>query len=449
MEHKPVITADLMAADWLGAAARPLPDRVPPLRTSAAGVVGGDDTTAAPTGGVWRSALRWIRDAAIGLAIITSIPFVAIGTRAELPSFNFTDLGERIAQVEKLRVLRLPTTNELSPLAAGQLWHATDVIAKNGMFPTHPAAPPAERSWTNMLLTEDMFTGVKRNDRHLLQSSDVLKAAQGDLSPAERQYLRTVAEAPIWPNIDRLASARALDIMGARYVLPFREDASAVLMYIPRFAATKELAYAGLSRAAYHVSQGEPDRAEHALRSVLSYGFVLLDNGSSAIEGLIGRVVVGIASEGLHTLYSMTGNAAGAALTAPIQSTTALKRGPEERPAEARLIEIANDPAVSRTIRLESLRALAFSSCTNVRGALFGPSAESNAAFDAARRDLVRYPSDRAFINLLQDTPNRPLGNSEINSKSDWLLLGAASVASTVLNNPRIQTCTQVLNANF
>jgi hypothetical protein len=78
---------------------------------------------------------------------------------------------------------------------------------------------------------------------------------------------------------------------------------------------------------------------------------------------------------------------------------------------------------------------------------LFGPSPESNAAFDDARKSLARYPSELAFIDLLQDAPNRPLGNSEIESKAEWLLLGAASVASTVLNNPRIQTCTRVLNA--
>jgi hypothetical protein len=447
MEHKPVITADVLSPDWMGAAARPLPDRVHQSGSGVRSNAGNDQTSAPEKSGFWTSALRWMRDAAIGIAIITSIPLVASTTQGDVLYFNYTDLSTRIQQIEKLRTLRLPTTSELSPLEAGQLWHATDVMPKSGMFPTHPAAPPAERGWQMLSLTEDMFTGVRRQDRHLLQSSDILRAAQKELSPAEQEYLRTVADAPIWSNVDRIASSRAIDVIGARYVLPFRDDASPVLMHIPRFAATKEIAYAGLSRAAYYVSQGEPDRAEHALRSVLSYGFVLLDNGSSAIEGLIGRVVVGIASDGLHTLYTMTGNEAGAALTTPIENATSVARGPDEKTTEQQLIHVASDPAVSRTIRLESLRALAFSSCTNVRGVLFGPSPESNAAFDDARKSLARYPSELAFIDLLQDAPNRPLGNSEIESKAEWLLLGAASVASTVLNNPRIQTCTRVLNA--
>jgi hypothetical protein len=82
-----------------------------------------------------------------------------------------------------------------------------------------------------------------------------------------------------------------------------------------------------------------------------------------------------------------------------------------------------------------------------VRGTLLGPSAASDAAFDEARRTLARYPSEVALIELMQDAANRPPGGSEIAAKRDWLLLGAASVASTVLNNPRIQTCTRVLGA--
>ncbi|MCZ8206472.1 hypothetical protein [Gemmatimonas sp.] len=447
MQHKPVITADALSPDWMGAAARPLPDRVRSAGQTVSGSSHHDTPVAAPTTSMWRSALRWVRDAAIGLAIITSIPLVVIATRGDVLRLNDSDLSTRIAQVEKLRVLRLPTTSELSPLAAGHLWHATDVTAKHGMFPVHPAAEPAERGWQHASLSDAMFADIGRRDAHLLQSSEVLRAAQGALSASEQQYLRTVAESPIWGDIDRLASAGAVDVIGARYVLPFRADATPVLMPIPRFATTKEIAYAGLSRAAYHLSQGEPERAEHALRSVLSYGFVMLDNGTSAIEGLIGRVMVGIASEGLHTLYTITGNAAGAALTAPITDATSLTLGARDGTTEQRLIAVAGDPTVPRTIRLESLRALAFSSCTNVRGTLLGPSAASDAAFDEARRTLARYPSEVALIELMQDAANRPPGGSEIAAKRDWLLLGAASVASTVLNNPRIQTCTRVLGA--
>jgi hypothetical protein len=447
MQHKPVITADALSPDWMGAAARPLPDRVQPSGPLAGGRDAHDAPSDAPARSVWRSTLRWMRDAAIGLAIITTIPLVYIGSRGEMLQLPQSDLGARIAQVEPLRALRLPTTSELTPLAAGQLWHAIEVVEDGEAFPTHPAAPPAERSWRSASVTDDMFVGMGRREYNLPRSSDVLRAAANGLSEAERSYLRTVAEAPIWRDIDRIATAAAVDVVGARFVLPFRDDASPVLMPIPPFSATREIAYAGLARAAHHLAQGEPDRAEYALRSVLSYGFVMLDNAASAVEGVFGRVVVGIASDGLHTLYTMNGNAAGAALTEPFPEASATARRNREPMSEERLIEIAGDPTASRALRLESLRNLEFRSCSNVRGAVFGPSAASNAAFDNARRTLARYPSEVALVDLMQDVLHRPFGGDGIAPPGERMLLGAASIASTVLNRPHIQTCTRVLNS--
>lgn len=466
MREERVRTATVGSPEWIEAAARPVPERVqawaPQVGGHAPGApahgasghgarVAHDASTAAPRSGLWRSARRWLRDAVIGLAIITSFPLAVIAARGDPLPLDRSRLSARLAQVEKLRVLRVPTNSELTPLAAGQLWHATDVVPDNGMFPTQRAAPPAERSWQQVPLTADMFIGVARGQTHVLQSPDVLQAATRALSDAERQYLRVVAEAPIWRDVDRLASAPAIDVLGARYTLPFRADASPMFLPVPRFASTRELAYAGLARAAYHVSQGEPARAEQALRSVLSYGFAMLDNGSSVLEGLVGRVVVGIAGEGLHTLYTITGNASGAALTAPVAdppSTLSGVRSETRRGAtEAQLIATAGDPTAARTLRFESLYMLAFSSCTSVRGVLFGPSTASKAAFEEARRSLARYPSERALLDLLEDAPNRPLGDASLDSKSDWLLLGAASVASTVLHNPRVLACTRVMNA--
>lgn len=447
MEHKPVLTADALSPEWMGAAARPLPERMQPAGQLAGDRDAHDAPSDAPSRSVWRSTLRWLRDAAIGLAIITAIPLVFIARRGEMLRFPQSDLGARLAQVEPLRALRLPITNELSPLAAGQLRTALEGGAEGDAFPTHPVAPPAARSWRTASVTDDMFVGVGRREYNLPRSSDVLRVAADGLSDAERSYLRSVAEAPIWQDIDRIATAAAVDVVGAQFVLPFRADASPVLMPVPAFSATREIAYAGLARAAHHVSQGEPDRAEHALRSVLSYGFVMLDNATSAIEGLIGRVVVGIASDGLHTLYTITGNEAGAALTAPIAEATSTPSRSREPMSEERLIGIAGNPAAARALRLESLRQLAFNSCTSVQGALRGPSAQSNAAFDNARQSMSRYPSEVALIDLMQDALNRPMGSGELDTPADRMLFGAASVASVVLNRPHIRTCTRVLSA--
>lgn len=463
MREERVGSATAWSPDWVGAAARHVPERVHASAPDVDGHASGepsdgdsgrgaraphDASSAVPTSGLWRSARRWLRDAVIGLAIVTGVPLAIIAALGDQAPLDPTRLSARLAQVETLRALRVPSSSELTPLAAGQLWHATEVVADNGMFPMQHAAPAGERSWEQVPLTADMFADVTRRSTHVLQSSAVLQAATRALSDAEREYLRTVAEAPIWHDIDRLASAADIDVLGARYALPFRADASPMFLPIPRFAGTRELAYAGLARAAYHVSEGEPARAEQALRSMLSYGFAMLDNGTTVIEGLLGRVVVGIARDGLHTLYTSTGNTSGAALTAPVVEPPSRPTEARRGATEAQLIAIAADPSVSRTIRFESLHVLAFSSCMSVRGVLFGPSAASKAAFEDARRSLARHPSERALLDLLEDAPNRQLGDASLDSKSDWLLLGAASVASTVLQNPRVLTCTRVMNAS-
>lgn len=447
MEYKPVVTGEVLSADWTDAAAHPLPAR---LHHSASGVPEASAHNRADRPArtsMFSSALRWMRDAAIGVAIITSIPLVAIGVSGDVIIRDLSNINQKIEQVDRLRTLKLPASNSVSSLEAGQLMHSTLGVTSSDMFPTHAAEPAGERSWITEKLADDMFKELPRSRESLIMSSAILQYAVGDISQAELEHLQAVAISPVWEQIDRIASAPAVDILGAQYVLPFRDDASPMLMQIPRFADTKEVAYAGLARAAYHVAIGESDGAEHALRSVLSYGFAMIDNGSSAVDGLIGRVIVGIAADGLHTLYAMTGDETGSALTEPFISATA-DAGGANLPGEAQLVEMAKNRDASRTVRLESLRMLSLQSCFSVRGVLFGPSSESQSAFDDARASLVRHPSDLAYINLLEDSVNRPVSLSQHAPIARRFVEGASVVASTVLNNPRIQTCTRVVSAH-
>jgi hypothetical protein len=50
---------------------------------------------------------------------------------------------------------------------------------------------------------------------------------------------------------------------------------------------------------------------------------------------------------------------------------------------------------------------------------------------------------------MLQDLPNRPPDDPVFTPIAPGVLLGAATDASTVTGNPRFQTCTMLLGANF
>ena len=61
-----------------------------------------------------------------------------------------------------------------------------------------------------------------------------------------------------------------------------------------------------MSRAAYYLAIGQPDKSEAALRSVVSFGFALIDNASSAIDAMVGAVIVNIGRNGLEQFATAT-----------------------------------------------------------------------------------------------------------------------------------------------
>lgn len=119
-----------------------------------------------------------------------------------------------------------------------------------------------------------------------------------------------------------------------------------------------------------------------------------------------------------------------------------------------RLIRSAENTAEPRTLRYDALHRLSFSSCTNVRELVFGTGSDVKQAFDLATHDLARYPSERAILDLTLHTTELPgtvltrLG-IPTGGVVARLLVGASTVAGSVLDNPRMPFCTRVITGNF
>jgi hypothetical protein len=276
-------------------------------------------------------------------------------------------------------------------------------------------------------------------------------------------YLKRVAESPVWRDVDLVASAARIDVVAGAFVLPFRDDAFAPAMTIPRFADTKLLAYAGVSRAAYYLAIGQPERAEAALKSVVSFGYALIDNGPFALDAMIGRVIIDIGRDGLHQLYEATGNASGLALTAPLPKVAvrqfAARTAADNEPhvpsqsefdaARRRIIAEIEDPQMPRSLRFNGLGSLALSTCGSVREVLFGPDDDVQRAFATARTTLARFPSEQAYLDLMANASERATMSGTRSGLGTMLLLGAASTASAVLQNPRIASCTMLMGSPY
>ena len=75
---------------------------------------------------------------------------------------------------------------------------------------------------------------------------------------------------------------------------------------------------------------------------------------------------------------------------------------------------------------------------------LFGQSAETDAAFADAQKTLARFPSEVALLDIMRDATNRVPEKEVVSSAPERFVMGAAVVAATITNNPRIARCTRI-----
>jgi hypothetical protein len=392
----------------------------------------------------WRRiALRFIRDAAVGIAVLAMIPIATVALVGDMRWSNYDNSRARIVEVNRLRPLAITRDASISPVQAGAALNALGGRPGSVTFPVVKVSPPV-LPWNTLTVTSEMFLTARPGSWRGPYSDKIIKAVPAGFSPAELRFLRVVAEAPVWKDFDLVARAPAVDLIGGAFQLPFRADAFVAEMPIQRFASTKELAYAAVSRAAYYLAIGERGHAEEVLKTVVGFGFSMIDNGTTAIDGLIGRVIVGIGRGGLAQFYAVTGNANGAALAAEakLPKDAGALRGDALR---QQLLRVAVDPAEPRPLRYQVLYSLAIQPCTNVRDLLFGTRASVSDAFVQAKKDLARYPSERALIDLISQQLNHVPQRAGPGSFTDQFFVGASTFAGAVLQNPRMAACTRLL----
>ena len=258
MQRIQLNSKDGVATGWIGVgASNDLPERgrsgsprAPRPKRNA------DSDDATPSGSSWlRAGLRFVQNAAIGLALLSVVPFAAIGIlggRFQRYEATSERVRARLESVEHLRSYRAPIDASITPEDAGLAFRALQPDAQDANFPMRASAVHHHRPWKSMVLGSTMFANVRNPTApNELWTSQMLYAGSSELSAQELAYLRTVAEATIWQDFDRAASAGAVDMIGGQFELPFSEKAFAPAMPIMRFADMRGLANAAILRAAY------------------------------------------------------------------------------------------------------------------------------------------------------------------------------------------------------
>jgi hypothetical protein len=301
-----------------------------------------------------------------------------------------------------------------------------------------------------------MFTTAAPDLFHGPSSKSILEAVAKGFTLKETAYLHTLATAPVWRDFDMVARAQAVDIIGGQFKIPFAPTATSVQLPLTQFKVTREMAYAAVSRAAYHMAIGQRDSAEAVLRSIVSFGFVMIDNSTNLMDELIGNIMVGIGRDGLRRFYVITHDprANAPALAQPdnalylhLPAKTSTPR-PSYDEVRRQLIAQSADPSVARGERFETLRQLSVSSCTNVRELMFGQRTDVTDAIRNARSTLARYPSEQALVDLLSRPPEP--GKSDVQyDPIQALAVSSATVAGVVLRNPSLASCTRLVVGGY
>ena len=404
----------------------------------------------------WGRGLRLVRNAAIAVAVMTLVPVALVslnGDRLARTLYRSGIVG-RAAVVEPVRSLRLPTDPSITPLQAGIALNALQPIRTRvrGFETITPAVQPVA-TWRTVAMAPDLFPTARPDVYEGPSGRSVLEASVHGFSPREMEYLRSLATSPVWREFDLVARAPAVDAVGGQFRIPFAPEARPEQRPLPSFRESRQLAYAAVSRAAYHMALGQRDSAEAVLRSIVSFGFTFIDNGTSGTEELIGTVIVGVGRDALQRFYAIQhdGRATLPALAPPSKNAVfALDRGAPISAGDVhrRLLANVENPSAPLGVRFQSLQLLSGTSCTNVRGLLFGPSAEAVEVAERARHSLARYPSEVALVELL----TRPsFAGPDVSSHNPirTLAVSSASVAGAVLQNPRLVSCTRILTGGW
>jgi hypothetical protein len=401
------------------------------------------------------------------LVVLLLVPLAVVGTLGPsywsrtIPKFSNTKEKARIASI--MRPFVLPKDARIKPLVAGHAFyalHAAKPLPGPG-FVENPITLEAPPPWDKPV-PPGIFADVRwQTTENLPSGLKIISAMRSPRSAAEMAYLRNVATAPQWKHWDLLARASRLDYLGARYKVPFGDSATSWGMPMPSYGTTKMLAYASISRAAYHMAAGRRDSAEFALRGAVSVGFLMVDEGNTLMEQLIGIVITSIARQGLIDFYKAIGDPRGALLqarldsivaqveAAPLPASSGFAAGLDLRDAavmRSATMQLASDRGETRSLRLELMHPLALAPCTNLRELVFGFDPDLRALFDHQKASLGRYASDTAVIELIERQAEM-LDEEEIGFQRNPFIKGSSRAAGAILRNKRLAGCVALLTA--
>ena len=242
-------------------------------------------------------------------------------------------------------------------------------------------------------------------------ASDLMRRPFADFSAQQQAALRQAAEHPAHGEFHMLARAELVDVVSGRWSLPFPDSLTFQELPWPRFQAFRTAGLAQVAKAAVEISNGQQQNAEHTLRDLISTGFLLIDQGPTLLDNLIGVELTRMGAEGLEGYYVRIGDpdqaeslawAREGALAAAKKSRAGLI------PEDARALLQGVPDLVENEDALRGLRWEYFATfnmlapCINLHKMVFGPDQTYDDWRRRAERAIVRVPGEQELFDLAE-----------------------------------------------
>jgi hypothetical protein len=324
---------------------------------------------------------------------------------AEIAVPTFLAVQEMAGAAEVLRRFDVEKDPTVTPARAGAALHNIAFVGLDG------DAEPMEQEPATVY-AEGWFPSAGYPDPYSeTVAGDLMRRPLSELGDAEQAALRQAAAHPAHEEFHLLARAQLADVVSGRWTLPFPDSLTFQQLPWPRFQAFRTAGLAQVAKAAVELSDGAPEEAEHTLRELVATGFLLLDQGPTLLDNLIGVQLTRMGADALEAYYVRIGRASEAAALAWAREgalAAARKARAGLIPENARSLLQGVPDLVENETALRGLRWEYFATfnmlapCINLHKMVFGPGDTYEQWRRRAERAIVRVPGEQRLFDLAE-----------------------------------------------
>ena len=324
---------------------------------------------------------------------------------AEIAVPTFMAVQEMAGAAEILRRYQLEADPSVDAVEAGQALQNLAFVGSGG--DTEPFERTAATVYAEPFFPDPFFPDPFAER----VAHDLVERPLGSFSEDEQAALRQAAAHPAQGELDLLARAALVDVVTGRWVLPFPDSLTFQDLPWPRFQSFRTAGLARVSKAAVELDGGDAAQAERTLRELVTTGFLLIDQGPTLLDNLIGVELTRMGADALEALYTRTGREAEAEALAWGRAG-ALEAAGKARaglvPEDARSLlqgvpELVENDEALRGLRWEYFATFnMLAPCINLQKMVFGPGEDLEEWRRRAERSIVRVPGEQELFDLAE-----------------------------------------------